>query len=350
MKKCIKFLSIEQFRNVCTNINRTYNYVGLDESGEPIYDHSLPKPVITFHGTCKLHGTNAGVSYNSIEGMWFQSRENIITPQKDNAGFAVFGESNKSIFEALFQEIIKKENIDTENNTITIYGEWCGANIQKGVGIANLDKSFFIFAVKITPHTESDEELKLKPSYFVSHDYLDSPEVRIYNIEKFQTFNIEIDFNNPQLKQNELSNLTIQVENECPVAKAFGFEKTVGEGIVWSCNVNNVRYYFKTKGEKHSSSKVKTLASVDVDKLNNIQEFVDYVVTESRFNQALENIFPNNEELDIKKLGEVIRWIVNDVLKEEMDTMKENGLEPKEINSKISVKARQMFLEKYNFK
>lgn len=72
------------------------------------------------------------------------------------------------------------------------------------------------------------------------------------------------------------------------------------------------------------------------------------IQAESRFNQALENIFPNNEELDIKKLREVIRWIVNDVLKEEMDTMKENGLEPKEINSKISVKARQMFLTRYN--
>jgi hypothetical protein len=99
------------------------------------------------------------------------------------------------------------------------------------------------------------------------------------------------------------------------------------------------------KGEKHSSSKVKTLAAVDVEKLNTIKEFVDYSVSESRFNQALENIFPNNEPIDVKKMGDVIRWVVNDVIKEEMDTMVENQLEPKEINKYISSKVREMFFK-----
>jgi hypothetical protein len=99
------------------------------------------------------------------------------------------------------------------------------------------------------------------------------------------------------------------------------------------------------KGEKHSSSKVKTLAAVNVEKLESIQKFVDYAVTESRFNQALENIFPNNEPIDVKKRGDVIRWVVNDVIKEEMDTMVENQLEPKEINKYISSKVREMFFK-----
>jgi hypothetical protein len=101
----------------------------------------------------------------------------------------------------------------------------------------------------------------------------------------------------------------------------------------------------EVKGEKHSSSKVKTLAAVDVEKLNSIKEFVDYAVSESRFNQALENIFPNNEPIDVKKMGDVIRWVVNDVIKEEMDTMVENQLEPKEINKYISSKVREMFFK-----
>jgi hypothetical protein len=148
----------------------------------------------------------------------------------------------------------------------------------------------------------------------------------------------------PQLVQNQLSELTIKVEEECPVAKAFGYSG-IGEGIVWTADFKGVVHRFKVKGERHSSSKVKTLAAVDVEKLNSIKEFVDYAVSESRFNQALENIFPNNEPIDVKKMGDVIRWVVNDVIKEEMDTMVENQLEPKEINKYISSKVREMFFK-----
>jgi hypothetical protein len=42
----------------------------------------------------------------------------------------------------------------------------------------------------------------------------------------------------------------------------------------------------KVKGAKHSSSKVKTLAKVDVVKLENAKAFVEYCFTESRLNQG----------------------------------------------------------------
>ena len=344
MKKMIKFPSIEQFRNIVSNILRHFNFVGLDESGEAIYDQTLQKPTITFKGTVKLHGTNAGVSFNE-GGYWVQYRENIITPEKDNAGFAFFVESKKEVFKKFVDQINGLSFFNLSKNTVTIYGEWCGGNIQKGVGICNLPKSFFIFGVKVTPHTNSEEELKEKPAFWIPSHYLSSPDDNIYNIEDFPTFSIDIDFNMPQLVQNDLSELTLAVEEECPVAKAFGFPNTIGEGIVWSANVNGVVHRFKCKGEKHSSSKVKTLATVDVEKLNGIKEFVDYAVTESRFNQALENVFPNGEPIDTKKLGDVIRWVVNDVIKEEMDTMVENKVEPKEVNKYISSKVRDMFFK-----
>ncbi len=344
-KKLIKMPSIEQFRTIVANVLRHFNFVGLDESGEAIYDPSLPKPVITFKGTVKLHGTNASVCYNSAEGLWAQSKGNIITPQSDNAGFAFFAEANKEIFEQMANDIAHVYGLNLENNTVSIYGEWAGANIQKTVGICNLPKSFFIFGVKITPHTETEEELKANPAYWVDSDFLRAPDAKIYNIEDYETFSIDIDFNNPQLAQNGLIAMTIAVEDECPVSKAFGFPNTIGEGIVFNADFKGVRYTFKSKGEKHSSSKVKTLASVDVEKINSILEFVDYAVTENRFNQALENIFPNEEPIDTKKLGDVIRWVVNDIIKEETDTLVENGLEPKEVNSKISSKVRDMFFK-----
>ena len=343
-KRCIKYPSIEQFRSVVSNINRHYNYIGLDENGDAIYDQTLSKPILKFTGTIKLHGTNAGVSYNGKDGLWAQSRSNIITPQRDNAGFAFFVESNKNIFEGMVREIALRESICLEKNNITIYSEWVGKSIQKGVGISNLEKSCFIFGVKISPFQVEEEE-HAPVAYWVDHLYLRSPEHRIYNIGDYQTFEIDIDFNMPQLVQNELTEITMGVESECPISKEFGFPNTIGEGVVWSCDLKGVRHSFKIKGVKHSSSKVKTLASVDVEKLNSINEFVEYAVTKSRFDQALENVFPNNEPINIKKMGDVIRWVVTDVTKEEMDTMVKNKLEPKDVNKFLSGRVREMFFK-----
>lgn len=344
MKKLIKFPSIEQFRTIVATVLRQYTFAGLDDNGDAIYDNTKPKPILTFKGTVKLHGTNAAISGNLSDGIWAQSRENIITVEKDNAGFAFFVESNKELITMLIAKVFTKNDIDMHENTVTIYGEWCGGNIQKGVGITNLTKSFFIFGVKVTPHTTTEEELKVNPAYWVDYSDLRAPEVNIYNIDDYQTWEMDIDFNMPQLVQNQLSELTIAVEDECPVAKAFGFSG-IGEGIVWSTTLNGNVHRFKVKGEKHSSSKVKTLAAVDVEKLENIQSFVEYAVTESRFKQALENVFPNDEPIENKKLGDVIRWVVNDVVKEEMDTMVENKIEPKDVNKYLSSKVRDMFFK-----
>ncbi len=343
-KRHVGYPSIEQFRTIVSNINRHFNFIGLDEKGEPIYDLTLPKPKLTFTGTVKLHGTNSGVCFNTIDGLWAQSRENIITPEKDNAGFSFFVESNKEEFYGLIDLIVDKTHVDTVLNTISIYGEWCGGSIQKGVGICNLSKSFFIFGVKITPHVETDEERKIKPAYWVDYTYLRNPNNGIYNISDYKTYSLEIDFNEPHLIQNKLAELTLEVEKECPVAKSFGFSG-IGEGIVWSCEFKGVVYRFKIKGQQHSISKVKTIASVDVEKINSIKEFVDYAVTENRFNQAIGIIFPNNEEPDIKKMGDLIRWVVNDILKEEIDTMVSNKIEPKEVNKYISDRVRNMFFK-----
>jgi len=344
MKKHISFPSVEQFRNVVATVNRQFNFVGLDENGEAIYDHKKEKPTLTFKGTVKLHGTNAGVCFNNVGGLWAQSRENIITPDSDNAGFAFFVESNKDVFMNLINMVAKRSNVDLNDNTISIYGEWCGGNIQKGVGITNLPKSFFIFGVKVSPFPIEGED-KPRTAYWVDYTDLGNSEVRIYNIDDFPTYSLEIDFNTPELVQNKLSELTLAVEEECPVAKAFGFSGMVGEGIVWSCEYKGVVHRFKVKGEKHSSSKVKTLASVDVEKINNIKEFVDYAVTESRFNQGIEKVFPNNEPIDVKKMGALMKWINDDVIKEEMDTMVANKLEPKDVGKYISAKVREMFFK-----
>ena len=44
-------------------------------------------------------------------------------------------------------------------------------------------------------------------------------------------------------------------------------------------------------------------------------------------------------------MGDFLRWIVKDINSEKMDTMVDNGLEPKDVNKYISNKAREMFFK-----
>jgi len=339
MKKHISYPKIAHFRNVVSNINREITFTGLDEDGNAIYDPSIKKPTLTFKGTVKLHGTNASVCFNSENGFWIQSRQNIITIEKDNAGFAFFAESHKIQLCSLLDDLIDENQIDTKVYTVSIYGEWAGKGIQKGVGISQLDKAFYVFGVKVSK--PQDEEFN---SYWIDSSNVRNAECRIFNVEDYETYSIDIDFNMPQLAQNKLGEITEKVVNECPISKAFGIDNGLGEGVVWSVEYKDSVHRFKVKGDKHSVTKVKKLASVDVEKLKTIQDFINYSVTENRFNQAIENVF-GKEDLDVKKMGDLIRWFVKDVASEEMDTMVENGLEPKDVNKYISTKVKEMFFK-----
>jgi len=340
-----KFTDIGQFRNVIRNVKQAAQYLGVDDDGEVMVDRYATLPKVVFHGSCKLHGTNAGVAMDKDDNIWYQGRKQVLSIGKDNAGFAFFSDSKKAIFKELLLAIRKENNFTTE--TIIIYGEWCGGNIQgvKDLAIRELEKMFVIFAIKIVPDGEVE-------NYYLHEDYIKNwfdkynvSEDRIYCIYDFETFELEIDFDKVEEAQLKLIDLTMNVEKECPVGKAFG-KSGIGEGIVWVGYYKDVRYVFKVKGEKHSASKVKTLAPIDIEKLNSITEFVEFSVTENRLNQAIEQVFTSNAvEADRKGTGDFLRWVINDIAKEEMDTMVGNNLEPKDVNKYLSEKARKWFFK-----
>jgi hypothetical protein len=248
---------------------------------------------------------------------------------------------------AIFENIFDSIWIPTGTEKVAIFGEWCGSGIQKGVAIAQLPKMFVIFGIKCIDVDNNSAWLDISDIDF------NAKSDNIFNIYDFPTYEIEIDFNYPEIAQNKLVELTLSVEEECPVGKHFGVSD-VGEGIVWTCVTpgwNDSGTWMKTKGEKHQSSKVKTLASIDVEAVENMRDFVEMVVTESRLEQGLDNLV--REQLlpfEMKSIGEFLRWIFHDVMKEESETIVQNQIDPKKIGSAIANKARPWYMQKLNEK
>lgn len=316
-----KYQSIEQFRNVIRNVRAIHDFQGKDDEGKAIYQHKHNYPILKFIGTVKLHGTNAGIVKYVDGRVEFQSRERVLTVNDDNAGFAnKFSNVDLSF---LFEQFEFSESV-------AIFGEWCGGNIQKGVAINGLEKMFVIFGVTV------DDNWVTIPNG------LHNNEVGIYNILQFPTFEIDIDFNTPESVQNKLIEMTVSVEECCPVGKYFGKEGT-GEGIVFTCE-SNQDLKFKSKGEKHSASKVKTLNEVDVELMASINEFVDMAVSENRLKQGISYFIENGIALEARNTGQFLSWVVTDVLKEELDTLKASGLDEKKVKAAIVTKARMWFL------
>lgn len=117
----------------------------------------------------------------------------------------------------------------------------------------------------------------------------------------------------------------------------------IGEGIVWSPKDPELSkisgLWFKVKGDKHSVSKVKTLAAIDPERLASMREFVEYAVTEERLEQGVSEV-----GLDQTKIGEFIGWINRDINKEEGDVLEASSMTMKDVGKFISNKARAWYM------
>lgn len=334
-----KYHKIGQFKDVVRTIQSRADYKGRDENGEAIYEVS-PKPTLTFEGTVKLHGSNAGISYTPADGVQALKRSSLIGKEGLTAhfGFNSFVQvTNKDYFLKFMSDLW--DNLGCiPGEQLTIYGEWAGEGVQRGVGVSFLEKSFFVFGAKITIQGSEEERWVDTSKLIFTAD-------NVYNIFEFPTYKITIDFNRPELSTPLLTTLTENVEKDCPVSRQLlgnDFEKNlVGEGIVWTCFWNEEKYVFKTKGEKHSTTKVKTLASSDPEILNSIYEFVDYACTENRVRQGIQEV----EATDRKDTPNLLRWVANDIISEEAEELKVNNLEWKQVAKEVSNRVRDIFFK-----
>lgn len=389
----IKFPSIDSFRHVNAHIKRAADF------------HGKPLPTITYEGRVKLHGTNAGIHYipesivdstvdivdetrvlgNFINKMIGrkphmvqqtiqvvkeselipQSRERVLSVGKeDNAGFAAWVAENRDYLDMIF-------GLTFDNQEVTVYGEWCGGNIQKGVGLNQLPKMFVVFGYidhsENWVDAESNERGILRPfPYFVgkvppSHlgieGQVDEFEIEdnntkpeMYHIDLVRPVTIEIDFANPNAAVEKMEELTAQYEAECPWAKMWGVSG-VGEGLVWTpASIYNrepdsARMVFKTKGDKHGNpaTKNKVKVAIEPEKMGDFNALIEEILPLWRLKQGIATM--NERMLDLTKTntGAYLKWVAEDVLKEEKDTIEASGFELKVVMAEVSRRTRQFY-------
>jgi hypothetical protein len=327
-----RYGSTESFKNTVKNIQRLANYrksveyLGQDEENNPMLNIITDNPVIEFTGFVKLHGTNSSIQHTVYgDKLHYCSRERILSEGHDNYNFR----ETMSQYDLmpLFANMKYKESCQ-------IYGEWCGKGIQDKVAISQIDRMFVIFGVKCDNVWQDLNTLDLE-----------IPEYRIFRINhpRFKRYSITIDFNNPNASEEILEAMVNEVETECPVGKAFGVSG-IGEGIVFINKDRSV--FFKVKGDKHSGGNKAVRVSAGMEKVD-LGEFLKLTLTEARLKQGLDYLKEIEKPISKASTPLFLSWVVNDIIKEEMGVIEENGLvdKLKQVKSELSDCARRWFFK-----
>jgi len=332
------FPKIRQYHQVLRDLKMHYQYVGKDENGDPIFDSSKELPVLEFRGVVKIHGSNGAICFSPDGSFYCQSRENIIDEIKDNAGFAHWvNKEGHKIWNNLHYSINQPDANVVKH--LVVFGEWAGGSIQKGVAMNELPKMFIIFGLKVIYEDDTTE--------WLDSSLIDEmPEINVYNIARIPTYDVEVDLARPDKAIEKMVQMVEGVENECPFAKSFGVSG-VGEGLVFK---ERGEYGFgnsyKVKGEKHARSKIKKLPTVDVVKMDNLQQAVETHIHEDRLQQIYDKIVLTEADKVPQNIGLFVRQIIEDAWIEEGDAIRASDISRKEFGAATSKVAARWFQNK----
>lgn len=339
--KHYSYPEIPQFRTLLSNLRHSYRYIGQGPDNKPMYNENAPLPKVLLTGSVKAHGGNGSVVLTRAGEFYAQSKENILDEELNFIGFYQYVMANEVLLRSLLSRYLQNSADDVE--AVVLYGEWCGPGIQKKVGIAKLELPIFVvFDLRLI-----DSTYEKGNTGFIESPLLDFTHIhaRMYSVHLFKRWQIELDLADPEAIQQRLIEETIAVEIQCPIAAHFGVVGA-GEGIVWTIFHKGRKYRMKVKGEKHSGTKVKTLASPNVEKINSISEFIEYAFTQNRFEQGIGIMQTQNIELNASNINFFVKWVFGDVKKEESDTLVKNGLTSKDISFKGNYAIRQWYMNR----
>jgi hypothetical protein len=363
----IKWPSIGQFRHLVAALRYRFQHTGaLDATGEPVLDSTRPLPKLRFKGTVKMHGCNASMVYAPQSGaMYYQGREITLDSAQTNFGFFLHAQKHEALLKNLCERFYAALTEETNSflaaypdAPLVVYGEWCGRGIQKKCALHQLEPMFVAFRVGLAGPLADDVSSSERPFLWLADEKvlqcMEDPALkaaRFFCTDQFPTYSREFDFNAVQGVLESACLLTATVEQCCPVGAAFGVQG-IGEGIVWRCQeegFEHPRFWFKTKGEAHKVSKVKDEVEANPEEAANIAQFVKKTVTTERLAQARSYLEARNLPFNQLAIGEFIRWVCQDILKEEADLIAAAGTDVKKLTKFINLETKAWLRQQPDF-
>lgn len=302
------------------------------------YDISVDDTNCFFANGILVHNSNASVRFTQDGEIIPQSRNRVLSVGDDNFGFAAFVEKNKELFHQLRSSVVDA----------TLYGEWCGGNVQPKVALEQLERHFVVFSLFINdimfPIHGAFRDQKRNGLYKI--DLQQFNKAGIYFIHQIPTYKITVDFSRPEDVIDELTDLTIAVEKECPWGKFRGVSG-IGEGLVFAPVDSSLPFemWFKCKGLEHKKGAKAPKVEVAPEVMQTQRELAEKLLPDWRLEQGISVLRERGLDVEPKNIGVYLQWISEDILKEEQDTMAANGTDWKKINPIVLQRARQYILE-----
>lgn len=300
------------------------------------YPHLLGEnTALKYRAKVKLHGTNAAVQIRGDE-VGAQSRSQLLTAgSNDNAGFAAWVMSQKNLWLRV-------------RGPVTIFGEWCGPGIMKGVAISQIkEKVFAIFAAQVDGGTLIVEPNELNDLFGVP-----VPGTKVipwYN--KAISIPLLGDEAEVQPILDKINEEVAAVEKCDPWVKSEFDVVGTGEGLVFypiekSSRHDFSNFVFKAKGEAHKIVAKAAPVQIDPAVAASIDEFVAMVCTPARLEQGVRSVSNGSDNCDKSKLGPFIGWVCKDIEKETKDELVASSLTWKQVQGAVTTFARNWFIKK----
>lgn len=299
-------------------------------------------PVLDYKAKIKLDGTNAAI--NVIDGVvHYQSRSQLITPEKDNAGFVRWA------MESGFADVVLGLGED-----VIVFGEWAGPGIQKRTAVSRLSSPIFaVFALEF-PESAKNPRRRLVVEPEKVSSYL--PQYKDVYVLPWEDYEVRIDYEDPaQLASaaDILNQYVSDVEAKDPwVARTFGIAG-MGEGLVFYLyKIYNElvgdlsrsafeTWAFKAKGEEHQVVRQKAPVIVDTELVANVDAFVEKFVTPQRLNQGAQEC----GGADMSNTSAFLKWVGQDVKSESVDELEAAGLTWKDVSKAVTSSARTWWID-----
>jgi tRNA-binding EMAP/Myf-like protein len=304
----------------------------------------VPLPRVTYQAKVKVDGTN-GAIHALPGGFAAQSRTRILTPAEDNYGFATWVHAQANRWSA---------GLHARLGRAVVYGEWCGRGIQKRTAISRVERNVFaVFAVQLGDPTRDTTRLVVDPqrlqALLPAH-----PDVFVL---PWHGEPAVLDFADPEALRagaERIDAMVAEVEAIDPwVAAVFGLQG-LGEGVVLypvegvefdaEGGTDRDRYtelMWKAKGDEHRVNRQKRPAQLDPEVARSVEEFVAMMVTPARLEQGLAQLTGGG--MDLRRMGELLQWVGQDVHKESTAELAAAGLEWKQVAKAVGQAAQRWY-------